>query len=125
MPTAPRSQCSDCPKQVVVGTRHCGDHQTFNQAIDNRRTADEWRRETDALRPLYSQARWARTRGNVLRRDPLCLLCGNHASAIVDHVIPAHRWVAEHQGNLESFYDESNLQGLCKRDHDIKTRRGE
>jgi hypothetical protein len=38
---------------------------------------------------------------------------------------PAHRWVAEHNGDIESFYDESNLQGLCKPCHDLKTRRGE
>ena len=29
------------------------------------------------------------------------------------------------QRGLEAFYDESNLQGLCKPCHDIKTRRGE
>jgi 5-methylcytosine-specific restriction endonuclease McrA len=29
------------------------------------------------------------------------------------------------QRGLEAFYDESNLQGLCKRCHDLKTARGE
>src|SRR5450759_563635 len=122
MPTAPAKQCSDCPKQAVNGTRWCSDHQTNNQALDNRRIADKWRRLHDALRPLYSKARWFATRLRILFRDLLCRVCGNHASAIVDHVIPAHLWVAQHNGDIESFYDESNLQGLCKRDHDLKTR---
>ena len=51
------------------------------------------------------------------------MVCGNHASSIADHVIPDHRWVAQHNGDIESFYNEDNLQGLCKRDHDLKTRR--
>jgi 5-methylcytosine-specific restriction endonuclease McrA len=33
--------------------------------------------------------------------------------------------VAEHHGDLEAFYREDNLQGLCKPCHDLKTRRGE
>jgi 5-methylcytosine-specific restriction endonuclease McrA len=49
--------------------------------------------------------------------------CGNHASFIADHIIPAHT-VVEQRG-LEAFYDESNIQGLCKRCHDQKTARGE
>lgn len=125
MPSNPRPMCSDCPKQVVEGSRWCTDHQAFNQAMDNRRTADQWRLANDVLRPLYSLARWARLRVRVLLRDPLCLVCGNHASSIVDHVIPAHRYAAEHNGDIEAFYDETNLQGLCKVCHDAKTRRGE
>jgi hypothetical protein len=125
MPTAPAKQCTTCSKQATAGTRHCAAHQDSNNDLDMRRTSDAERRKNDPLRALYSMARWRHTRASVLHRDPLCRACGNHASAIVDHVIPAHRWVAQHQGDIESFYNEGNLQGLCCRDHDLKTRRGE
>jgi 5-methylcytosine-specific restriction endonuclease McrA len=117
--------CSDCPKRAINGTRYCEDHQEHNQEIDNSRLRDWNRRENDPFHALYSQARWFATRLRVLWRDPLCKVCGCHASTVVDHIVPARKWVAQHNGDLESFYDESNLQGLCRRDHDLKTRRGE
>ena len=65
MPTAPASQCPDCPKRAIAGSRHCAEHQQQNQSLDNSRTADKWRRENDILRPLYIQARWFRVRARI------------------------------------------------------------
>jgi 5-methylcytosine-specific restriction protein A len=123
-PSAPGAICADCPKRATVG-RYCGDHQRFNQASDNRRLSSKLRRLNDPLDPMYRTARWAALRLRVLRRDPLCCGCGHRASAVADHKIKARVWIAGHNGNEESFYDETNLQGLCKRCHDLKTRRGE
>ena len=109
----------------MLGSRWCTDHQVANNELDNRRTSDVERRKNDPLRSLYSEARWRHTRATILYRDPLCVCHGNHASVIVDHVVPAHRWVAEHHCDIESFYDIDNLQGMCKIGHDAKTRRGE
>ena len=35
-------------------------------------------------------------------------------ATVADHIIP-------HKGNLELFWDEGNLQALCKSCHDRKT----
>jgi len=50
---------------------------------------------------------------------PLCVVCGNKPTEEIDHVVPAKLWVAA--GN--SFWDESNLQGLCSTDHKKKSAR--
>src|ERR1019366_620298 len=122
MPSAPSKQCTSCSKVAMLGSRWCTDHQVANNELDNRRTSDVERRKNDPLRSLYSEARWRHTRATILYRDPLCVCHGNHASVIVDHVVPAHRWVAEHHCDIESFYDIDNLQGMCKIGHDAKTR---
>jgi 5-methylcytosine-specific restriction protein A len=54
----------------------------------------------------------------VLSRNPLCVECERQGritpATVVDHIIP-------HKGNLELFWDEDNLQALCKPCHDRKT----
>ncbi len=77
------------------------------------------RPRTDApLQRLYSTARWKRLRRQILRRDPLCVECDKmgvvEPSTQADHVVP-------HAGDLDLFYDESNLQGLCRTCHSSKT----
>jgi len=65
-------------------------------------------------------ARWQRLRLKVLERDEyICQQTGvalvdgkkDPHSAVVDHKIP-------HRGNPELFWDERNLQSVCKRWHD-------
>lgn len=124
MPSAPGGICLDCPKRATTGG-YCGDHQVKNQRAEYRRLMEYHRREHDPLRHLYKSARWERTRQRVLLRDPLCGECGYRASTVVDHRVKARVWVQANNGYEESFFDESNLQGLCKPDHDLKTRRGE
>jgi 5-methylcytosine-specific restriction enzyme A len=124
MPTAPGAICADCPKRATTG-RYCGDHQVKNQRAEYRRLREYHRREHDPLRHLYKSQRWARVRRRVFLRDPLCCACGHRASTVVDHRVKARVWVEAHSGDEESFFDERNLQGLCKPDHDLKTRRGE
>ena len=67
---------------------------------------------------LYKTARWRRLRKRVLLKHPLCAECERQdwvtKATVVDHIIP-------HKGTLELFWDESNLQPLCKRCHDSKT----
>jgi 5-methylcytosine-specific restriction endonuclease McrA len=120
---APNKMCRDCYKPALVGNNHCQGHQTNNNDLDRSRTSDKWRREHDPLRPLYSQARWRGVRARVLFNFPLCYDCGNKASTVADHVIPAHKWVADHGNDIESFYREDNLVGRCTRCHDLKTRK--
>ena len=53
-----------------------------------------------------------------LAKDPWCAEClkrGEYVPATeVDHVLP-------HRGNVQLFFDEHNLQSLCKPDHSSKT----
>ena len=60
---------------------------------------------------------WQQARLRFLQANPLCVMCQAMkpprvtAANVVDHVIP-------HQGDQELFWDEANLQALCKPHHD-------
>ena len=61
---------------------------------------------------FYDSAAWRKTRKMVLKREPLCRMCGKPAT-IVDHIIP----IREGGKRL----DASNLQPLCHACHNQKT----
>lgn len=89
----------------------------------------ERRRRAGGIRRLYDSAEWReRTRPFILERDPMCkiaILCGGNApSTDADHVIPAAKYIAQHNGDWRKFFDLNNLQGACKADHTAKTARG-
>ena len=67
---------------------------------------------------LYKTARWQKLRKQVLLKQPFCAECQRQGkitrATIVDHIKP-------HKGNLDLFWDEENLQSLCKSCHDRKT----
>lgn len=66
---------------------------------------------------VYFTKRWARTRKGFLEEHPFCAHClkeGRYVLAVdVDHIVELC------DGGLE--YGLSNLQGLCKRHHAIKS----
>lgn len=69
-------------------------------------------RRQDPMYRLYGTSRWKKTRQSVLVRDLYtCAKCGRLAygkgQAVVDHKKP-------HRGNEALFWDETNLQVLCK-----------
>jgi len=68
-------------------------------------------RPGNPLRHLYSTARWAETRARVFLRDLYTCQwpgCGRVGGRLVaDHRVP-------HQGDERLFWDEANLQTLCK-----------
>jgi 5-methylcytosine-specific restriction enzyme A len=70
----------------------------------------------------YGLKRWARLRIRILQQQPFCRMCLEQRirslSQEIDHILP-------HRGNPELFWNECNLQGLCKRCHTAKTARGE
>lgn len=71
---------------------------------------------------LYDTKRWKALRLYHLGVEPLCRLCKQSekivTACIVDHVIP-------HKGNLDLFWDDENLQSLCKTCHDVTKQRQE
>lgn len=64
---------------------------------------------------LYDTKRWYRLRHRQLQAHPLCVMCAKlgkvTAATIADHIVP-------HRGDEALFFDEGNLQSLCKRCHD-------
>ena len=76
---------------------------------------------------LYGSSRWTRLRAQVVREQPMCARCRKALTAIVDHVIPAGIAIVQaqesgkYQGKYAGFYLRSNLQGLCRACHYVKT----
>lgn len=66
----------------------------------------------------YNSTTWRALREKVLRREPLCRECSKRGrivtASVVDHIERARE-------NPARFYDESNLQPLCKHCHDKKS----
>lgn len=64
---------------------------------------------------LYSSQAWRNLRDAQLAKMPLCTQCGRLAEL-------AHH-VTEHYGNPELFFDENNLESLCRTCHEYYHRR--
>lgn len=67
---------------------------------------------------LYNTARWRKLRLSIFQRDvftcrmPNCgRLEGDTSQLVCDHRVP-------HRGDVSLFWDEANLQTLCKPCHD-------
>jgi 5-methylcytosine-specific restriction enzyme A len=74
------------------------------------------RDETVPWRRWYKTARWQRLRWSVLVRDLFtCRLCrrieADTSQLVADHRVP-------HRGDEALFWDDGNLQCLCKACHD-------
>lgn len=86
---------------------------------------DRHREARAPWRKWYRTARWSKLRLKIFERDlfqcqmPGCgHIEGNTAKLVCDHVTP-------HRGDYERFWDESNLQTLCKPCHDSRKQRQE
>jgi 5-methylcytosine-specific restriction protein A len=53
-------------------------------------------------------------RNKILKEQPFCIKCGSNSDLQVDHIIPP-------RGNEELFFNEDNLQTLCRLCHSVKT----
>ena len=119
MPTSPVSMCRDCTSRVLPGTSYCAEHQQNNNAVAYKQTS---RIINDTTYHLYRCTRWTGPYGSrlqVLRRDPLCCLCGHRASKIADHHPMTAREVVAQFG-ISAFYDLTRLRGLCASCHSSK-----
>lgn len=109
MPRKPKRMCSypGCP-ELTEGI-YCGKHQKEETKKYNRNRK---------FKKLYNSSRWQRLRKKVLTKHPLCVECEKKGiltpATEVDHIVP-------HHGSEALFWDEDNLQALCKSCHDKKT----
>lgn len=81
------------------------------------------RQESAGWHHLYKTSAWQRLRWKVLVRDNFtCQMCGmvegRKGQLVADHKIP-------HRGDEVLFWDEGNLQCLCKTCHDSAKQRME
>ena len=67
-------------------------------------------------------------RPKILQRDPMCKRCGCSPSVIVDHIVPAGEAIRQAQesgrypfSKYAGFFLMSNLQGVCRSCHALKT----
>lgn len=77
---------------------------------------------------LYSRPRWQRTRKQALIACPFCARCEVIVTELIDHIVPAGVVIAQAQQSglyrfdkWAGFFLLSNLQGLCRACHWIKT----
>ena len=76
---------------------------------------------------LYSSARWVKLRALVIRSQPMCARCHRALSVIADHIVPAGVSIAQAQASglflykFAGFFLRSNLHGLCRSCHYVKT----
>lgn len=86
-------------------------------AVERRRAEHRERKASPAQR-LYHTALWTAVRNAQLWREPECRACRRkgilRAAEVVDHIDP-------HHGDRAKFFDQHNLQSLCKSCHDAKT----
>jgi len=80
----------------------------------------EQQRPNREVRRWYYRERWKRERQRVLvDAGYTCAHCGVITPALeIDHIV-------KHEGDLELFWNATNLQALCSPCHTRKTKRGE
>lgn len=71
---------------------------------------------------LYNRKAWKELRLDHLAKEPLCVFCQREGkltpATVVDHITP-------HKGNLDLFFNDNNLQSLCKLHHDSSKQKAE
>lgn len=85
-------------------------------ATGNERERDKHRVSAEPWRKWYRIARWSKLRMQIFVRDMFtCQICRriepNTSQLVCDHIEP-------HHGNEHLFWDDANLQCLCKTCHD-------
>jgi 5-methylcytosine-specific restriction protein A len=111
-PTRPLPTCRypGCPARVPSG--FCPEHQSLSPKFANKARGSASQRGYGAA--------WRHIRAQVLREEPLCVLCSQQTPARttlathVDHVVP------KAAGGTD---ERSNLRGLCAAHHSEKTAR--
>lgn len=86
------------------------------QTAGTEQARSKWRDDTQPWRRWYKLARWRALRWDVLVRDLFtCRRCGlvlaETSQLVADHIRP-------HRGDEALFWDDANLQCLCKACHD-------
>jgi hypothetical protein len=121
--------CSGCQTKVEDHVRFCVACQAERKPVDT----DQLKRHTVSDRVrfafLYVGERWKRqVQPRAMKKYPMCCLCYVAVTELIDHVVPAGEAIRQAQesglyplSQYAGFYFMSNLQGLCRSCHGIKT----
>jgi len=117
-----------CLRAVPDNVRFCEECKP-SRAADEIKSHTPGTTDRDQYADLYAGNRFQDgIRPKILQRDPLCKRCGIAPSVIADHIVPAGEAIrqARESGRYPyspnaGFFLLSNLQGLCRSCHGIKT----
>lgn len=116
MSLRPKTICcyAGCQRTIALG-RFCDPHQNIADAKERARKNNY----QSQFSKLYNWD-WRKFRVRYLKEHPLCKHCLSIGKLTptqeIDHIKP-------HQGDKDLFWNESNLQPLCKSCHSTKTAR--
>ena len=115
-----------CGRKIPNEVRFCDECKTGKRTDDGIRSHTNADRATHAT--VYRSKRWQQVQKLIIARDPVCKRCAKVLSEIADHVVPAgvaieqalasRKWPLD---PLAGFFLMSNLQGLCRSCHGLKT----
>lgn len=108
--------CKYAGCSALTPNYYCAKHKALS---DKRRAEHNKKAFQNAVRSnqnLYHTQRWRTLRASIIAKYKVCLVCGSSENLTVDHIIAP-------RGNEELFFNENNLQTLCKSCHRIKTAR--
>ena len=120
--------CSGCQTKVPENVRFCDACKAERKPVDGpgrQHTFSD--RERFAF--LYVGERWKRNvQPRAIKKYPLCARCFVAVTELIDHVVPAGEAIRQAQESglyplspYAGFYFMSNLQGLCRSCHGLKT----
>jgi hypothetical protein len=138
--------CSGCQSKVANDVRFCdackAERAGKGTGADGIKRHSPFAAEADGIREhssavdgevyafLYTHRRWhSGTRPKALMKHPFCSRCGIVPTDIIDHVVPAGEAIRQVQASGRFPYDKyagffllSNLDGLCRSCHALKTK---
>lgn len=100
---------SGCNLFSVAGSCYCEEHKAKADKMKQKPFANATRSN-----PFYQTSQWRKLRKEHLEENPFCVVCGTDKDLSVDHI-------TDPRGNEELFFNEGNLQTLCRLHHRIKT----
>lgn len=116
----PMKQCNHagCRQLVPYDVRYCDKHQhTTNAETYHKRMYGE---HEGRYQHFYKSSQWRKLSRRFLENNPICVQCYQEGvirkADVVDHVV-------ELRDDWSRRLDESNLQPLCYRHHNIKSRK--
>lgn len=102
-----------CYSRALEGMHYCELHKSL-ETMCRQRKRQTIRKASKEYHYLYETREWRAKSKDFLIEHPFCVVCGERAT-VVDHITP-------HRGDLSLFWNDSNLQSLCVRHHNAKTR---
>ncbi len=114
MALRPKKPCNKPGCRQLVNGPYCKEH---TETIKRKNWQRIDRNRESSTKRGYGY-KWKKARDAFLTDNPLCVQCLKEgltvAANVVDHIIP-------HKGDMELFWDSSNLQALCSTCHNRKS----